>query len=208
MSMLKNFRVDTWPLVALAPLLHALNRSLRLDLHRSRSAGTDPATGFFDAHAFAARGSALVAQCMQRRQRVSLVVIRFDDFPEMQALFGAHLCQRAMARIARSLGKALPARAMAARTGAAEFALLFPQLSGQAALALLEKSLGTPMRFEFILDRTEVVLLPELAADVISASETLVQAHERLRDRLVAFTTSERARLESMAKQREHYARS
>lgn len=54
----------------------------------------------------------------------------------------------------------------------------------------------------------EIILVPELAADAIFSGESLCEAHERLLARLKAFTTSEHARLDAMARERELYAKS
>ncbi len=206
MSLLSNLRWHAWPIIAMAPLF--LTRPLGIGYQRSRRLDTDSATGLFNLSAFTTLGSAIVADCARHRQVVSLVVVTLEDFPEIHALFGTDLCRKAMIRIARALEKVVPAIGIAARTGSSEFALLFPGLSREEALARMEKSLGSPLRFEFTLDGAEVVLLPELASGVVKGRESISKAHDRLRNELAEFSTSERARLHAMTQQRERYARS
>lgn len=197
------------PLFALAPIIvNLLGRRPRPPSQGLPCRDTDPTTRLFNARGFSTLGPAIVGNCRRHQHDVSLVVIRFEDLPEMRAAFGRHLYQAAMSKIANSLEKVVATKGMAARTGPTEFTLVFPELSARNTRSLLAKALGSPLHFEFSLDGIEIVLAPELAVDVISSKETVQQAHDRLRARLEAFTVSEHARLEAMTKKRERYTKS
>ena len=206
MSML-NMLQPVWALPALDSLARALSRKIRPGSRRMPSLYTDRTTGLFNSLGMATLGATIVDNCRREQQQVSLVVVRIEDLSDLRDIFGGRLYREAMFKIGRSLERVVPLRGMVARTGRTEFALLAPRLSRCEALALLTRSLGTPPRFEFTLGGTEMILVPEVAAEVIPKDVSITKAHDQLLRSLEVFSESERARLEAMTMMRECYAR-
>lgn len=151
--------------------------------------------------------AALANNATRQRRVMTVVVMRLDDLPELHATFGGELYQAATAVINRKLERLVRARGVGARTGPTEFTLAFPDLYQREALALISMTLGgRPPRFEFSLDGTDLILVPEIAAAMIEPNESIRETHGRLRTQLMSLMESERIRLDSMTKNRERQA--
>ena len=149
--------------------------------------------------------AALACNNAERRRVVSVVILRLECLPELRTLFGPQLYQAAMECIQRTLTKITRGRGFGARTGPTEFTLALPDLYKREALALVAVSMGAVPHFEFSLDQTEIVVAPDINADVIGSGESIRETHGRLRKQLMASITREHARLDAIKHRSERH---
>jgi diguanylate cyclase (GGDEF)-like protein len=129
----------------------------------------DAATGMCNRHGLAALGEGLLQRARARRRPVSLLVLDFAELAEVRALYGRAAAEQVLLRVAGRVESIAGPRGLAARTGQAQFAVLLPGLSRAGAMERLNRILGNPGRIEVEVARDEVVLVPEVLAEMAAA---------------------------------------
>jgi GGDEF domain-containing protein len=147
--------------ILLPALLAAIPGALLRRAHARREGGrVDPATGLFSHEGLLADGEDLLERCRRRRQPVTLAVFDCSDLLEVRRIYGGPTARQVALKVARKLAGVAGERGLAARTGAAEFAVLLPGLPRERALQAVQQVLGTPSRIEYESDGNEIVLVP------------------------------------------------
>ncbi|WP_299959148.1 bifunctional diguanylate cyclase/phosphodiesterase [uncultured Modestobacter sp.] len=109
---------------------------------RATSASRDPLTGLANRRGFDDALQELLAAADRRREPLSAALLDLDHFKQINDTDGHEAGDRVLVRAAESWGARLPTGAVLARHGGDEFALLVPGLTGDAALALVERLTG------------------------------------------------------------------
>ncbi|MGY5884941.1 putative bifunctional diguanylate cyclase/phosphodiesterase [Modestobacter lacusdianchii] len=126
-------------LVAVVLGLGVVTRDLA---RRATSASRDPLTGLANRRGFDDALQELLAAADRRSEPLSAALLDLDHFKQVNDTDGHEAGDLMLVRAAESWGTRLPTGAVLARHGGDEFALLVPGLTGDAALALVERLTG------------------------------------------------------------------
>lgn len=139
------------------------------------SGHVDPGTGLYNRVGMVVRGNELLASCRRDNRVMAMVVFNFNDLLEVRNMYGARIYRQLMAKVARKMGAVAGDRGLAVRTGAAQFTLLIPGVGRDKALHAVERLLGSPSRIELETREHEIILVPELMADIATSDTGSVE---------------------------------
>jgi diguanylate cyclase (GGDEF)-like protein/putative nucleotidyltransferase with HDIG domain len=126
-------------------LMHELGslrqRVAELEAERDRGLRLDSVTGLLAPRAFRARLAQEVERARRHQRQLSAVVVWIDDFGALELRHGFSAGDELLRAVANRLGAATRAHDLLGRIGQAEFALLLPDTSAEAALPGLERLL-------------------------------------------------------------------
>jgi len=176
---------------------------------RLRSRGwLDESTGLCNAEGFLPMADQRLARMRRDGQRLSLLVIDFADLLEVREIYGRQVSRAVLVRIVSKLRQCARAGGFVARTGPAQFALLLPGCNQEQALQCVHRVLGSPTRVEFEHRGEEIVLVPDVLAQVVSPEATSVQrVHLGLLERIRNYRLYETRRRRYLQRERERHSK-
>ena len=126
-------------------LMHELSslrqRVAELEAERDRGLRLDAVTGLLSPRAFRARLAEEVERARRYQRQLCAVVVSIDDFSALELRHGFKAGDELLQAVAKRLGAATRAHDLLGRIGQAEFGLLLPETSADAALPGLERLL-------------------------------------------------------------------
>ncbi|HYF41078.1 MAG TPA: GGDEF domain-containing protein [Ramlibacter sp.] len=167
----------------------------------------DGSTHLFNKAGLLAHGEDLLAACRRERRPLSLAVFDCADLLEVRKIYGSRLSRQLMARTARKFAAVAGDRGIAARTGPAQFTVVFPGLTRDKALQAIQRVLGHPPRIEFDAGHSEIVLVPEYAVDTAGESASVQDMHRSLCASLAQASEWEQRRRDYLQRERESHSR-
>lgn len=195
--------------VLLPALLAALPGALLRRADAQREAGRmDGATGLCSREGLVAYGEDLLHLCRRKGQPLTVAVFDCSDLLEVRRIYGGRMARQLAMRLARKLQAVAGERGLAARTGAAEFAVLLPGLPRDRALQAVQQVLGSPSRIEYESGGTEIVLVPDFLLAVAGDEEDDVAALHTAASRKLAWAREHEERRRSyLRRERERHSR-
>jgi diguanylate cyclase (GGDEF)-like protein/putative nucleotidyltransferase with HDIG domain len=116
-------------------------RVAELETERDRGLRLDSVTGLLAPRAFRSRLAQEVERARRYQRQLCAVVVWIDDFGALEMRHGFNAGDELLRAVANRLGAATRAHDLLGRIGQAEFALLLPDTSAEAALPGLERLL-------------------------------------------------------------------
>jgi GGDEF domain-containing protein len=127
----------------------------------------DPSTGLYNKAGLVVHGNALLAKARREGRALAMAVFDCADLLEVRSIYGSPTARKLMKVLVGKLYAVAGGRGLVARTGSAQFVVLVPAAGRDKALAAIHKALGSPMRIEFDAGDEEIVLVPEVAVDMV-----------------------------------------
>lgn len=121
-------------------------------------------------------GDQMLQRCRAKQRPFSLALVQVPDLAEVQQLFGRHVAEAVMGRLAAKLQGIAGARGLSARTGGPQFALLLPCVDAEQALDALQAAFGRAGSLEHDSEQHELVLLPQYKVDTVGVEHDDVAA--------------------------------
>jgi GGDEF domain-containing protein len=138
-----------------------------------------------DTQRLSAVGDAMIAKARSDRQPLSIAVFDFIDLPELQSVFEGRIANSFGALIAKRLQLIAPTRGVVVRTGPTTFAVLLPNFDGGRTRLAIRAALGRACCIEFDVGNSEILLVPEHAAQTVRSETTSIeQVYQQLRTEL------------------------
>lgn len=174
----------------------------------ARHGWLDTATGMGNRDALVPVGQPLLDKARAARRPFSVVVLDFSELAEVREIYGRETTQRVIARVVERVEALAGPRGVALRTGAAQFTVLLPGSAQEAAGARIWRALGKPCRVEFEAGDSEIVLVPEIAAENVAADDATVDEVWRdLAQGLARDRRLEQRRQQWLQRERERHSR-
>jgi diguanylate cyclase (GGDEF)-like protein/putative nucleotidyltransferase with HDIG domain len=117
------------------------HRVAELEAERDRGLRLDAVTGLLSARAFRARLAEEVERARRYQRQLCAVVVSIDDFVALELRHGFRAGDELLQAVAHRLAASTRTHDLLGRTGQAEFGLLLPDTSAEAALPGLERLL-------------------------------------------------------------------
>jgi diguanylate cyclase (GGDEF)-like protein len=133
---LVNFCTQGAAFATVAFLVARLSEALRRERQRAQ---TDALTGLRNRQAFLEQAAGALALCRRHARPVALACIDLDGFKRLNERAGHAAGDELLRSTARTMGWALRASDIAARTGSDEFAVFLPETADGPAQALMER---------------------------------------------------------------------
>ncbi len=141
------FRSPTFAFMALGTVLYTIAFAFlllsmtkeRTEMRHKIAALVDPLTGLANRRAFMIDAEAVIAQRSSRSEPFAVLLADLDRFKRINDMYGHAVGDRVLTVFAASLHRCLGAHDLAARIGGEEFAILLPEKSEAAALALAQR---------------------------------------------------------------------
>ena len=156
-----------------------------------------------DQQAFLAAGERMLFSTRRNGQALGLLVLQFSDLPELDLVFGRQAAEAVVADVLTELACACGRKGLVARVTPDTFAALVPSTSGEDLHMVLQTRLGKTCAIEFDLDEDEILLVPDLQARTIAASESVQEAYSVMCRVIAAERKLEARRQEHMRCERE-----
>ncbi|MGU3494391.1 GGDEF domain-containing protein [Xanthobacteraceae bacterium A53D] len=121
-----------------AILLIALTKE-RLEMRLRLAAQTDALTGLYNRRAFFEMGAARMAACAKAGKPVAVVIFDLDGFKAVNDTYGHATGDAVLRAFAAAVNQDTPGKAVAARIGGEEFALILPCCAADQAILLCER---------------------------------------------------------------------
>ena len=170
--------------------------------------GLDGSTGLANLAALAAVGEPLLAKSRRAGRPFSIVVLDFTELAEVREIYGRGIATRVLGRVVARMHELGGGCGVPLRTGKTQFTILLPGARRDAARAMVERVLGKPCRVEFDAGGSEIVLVPDIAADTIASDgETVAEVHRDLARGLARARRYEQARQDWLQRERERHSR-
>jgi GGDEF domain-containing protein len=167
----------------------------------------DGSTSLFNKAGLLAYGEDLLAACRGERRPLSMAVFDCADLLEVRSIYGRQVSRKLMARTARKFAALAGDRGIAARTGPAQFTVVFPGLGRDKALQAIERVLGHPPRIEYDAGDSEIVLVPEYKVEGACDATSLQDLYRRLGEALADTREFEQRRRAWLQRRRERHSR-
>ncbi len=130
--------------VLAAQMAASLDAALALDRER-RSALTDPLTALLNRRGFEATLEQGLALAHAERLPLSVAVLDFDDFKEVNDRAGHEFGDALLREVGHVLRRVVPDGAGAARLGGDEFVVMLPGVDAESARTVVERVRGLPV---------------------------------------------------------------
>lgn len=168
----------------------------------------DPCTGLLSRRGLLARAGVAMRAGQARRRTLAMVIFDCEDLLEAHELYGSTVSRLLMDRVAQSMDRLAGARGWAARSGPAQFTVVLPVASAEAALAAVRRSLGASPCIEFDAGGEEIVLVPEFVAGCTDAQDGSAEPlYLRLCAELARAQEMRRRRWSHMRRERQRHSR-
>lgn len=168
----------------------------------------DRSTALYNQDGFTAHGDEMLAACELEGQPLSVAVFDCADLLEVRAIYGNRMARTLAARIVDKLSALTVDRGLAARTGAAEFSVVLPDMDRDKALAAIHRALGHPLRIELDAADSEIVLVPSFMVETaIPNTASVEDLHVEMRRKLALARDYERRHQHHMQRRRKHHSR-
>jgi diguanylate cyclase (GGDEF)-like protein len=168
----------------------------------------DAGTGLGNRQALGEVGAGILQAARRDRRQMTAVVLDFADLLEVREIYGRQVGQRVLARVVRKVQAIAGAHGTAFRTGKAQFTVLLPGANRDKAQAAVQRALGSPCRVEFDAGDSEIVLVPEVLAEVAAPDvETIDELYQELARALAEQREYEKRRQHWLARERERHSR-
>ncbi|RYG12218.1 MAG: diguanylate cyclase [Burkholderiales bacterium] len=168
----------------------------------------DEATGLYSHAGLLTRGGVLLNDARRSGKALGLVVLAFNDLPEVRAIYGAHVAGMLRKQIVKKLKAVAGPQGLVARTGRTQFAVLLPGQSRERALKAAHRVLGLPARVELDSNGEEIVLVPELIAENIAPGDESIDClHSEMLRELQQQRADEARRCHYLQRERERHSR-
>lgn len=168
----------------------------------------DSVTGLYNPRGFSVVGAQLLEQVRREGRPLSLVVFDFSDLLEVRSIYGRDVSRKLLARVVRKMQAVAGGRGAAARTGKTEFSILLPGANRDKAQAIIHRVLGKPSRIEFDAGDSEIVLVPDIMAEMAAPGvETIEELHREVTRTLAEAHAYEQRRQHYLTRERERHSR-
>ena len=168
----------------------------------------DAATGLGNRQAFTHLGAGVLQAARRDGRKMTAVLLDFADLLEVRDIYGRQVSQRVLTRVVRKVQAIAGAQGTAFRTGKAQFTVLLPGASREKAQAAVQRVLGTPCRVEFDAGDSEIVLVPDVLAELAApAVETIDELYHDLARSLAEQREYEKRRQHWLTRERERHSR-
>jgi diguanylate cyclase (GGDEF)-like protein len=175
-------------------------RLTRKVVELEKQAGMDKLTGLLNATSFEEQGSKTLSFAQRHRLSITVVHLEIDDFQNLFLKHGKNVAQQIIVATGKKMAAELRAEDIAARTGVAKYALLFPltsEASARIAIARIREALGK-LVFDTGTDKIRITMAGGIAShdvtdgfdfrDLLShADQALADAAARTEDKLAVY---------------------
>jgi len=160
-----------FPLVLSMPFGEAMRKPDEL-LEQSRR---DHSTGLLNKAGLMTHGDLLLRECRREKRPATVAVFGCEDLLAVRETFGRKAGHKSLDLLVNRLQAAAGSRGLVARTGSAEFTVMFPGLSRDKALQSIARHLGNPLRVELMVGGEEVVMAPVLVIESVGSGEATIE---------------------------------
>jgi len=122
-------------------------------------------------------GGGMLRAARQHGQPLALLVVAVADLPELEILFGRDAANQAVQAVMTELSALAGNAGLSLRTTADTFVLLIPRCTGDQVQRALRARLGRAYSVEIEFGDEEIVLVPDVQACTVEASESVGRAY-------------------------------
>lgn len=168
----------------------------------------DAVTGLGNRQALVHVGASVLQAARREGRQMTAVLFDFADLLEVRDIYGRQVSQRVLMRVVNKMQAIAGPRGMAFRTGKAQFTVLLPGANRDKAQAAVQRVLGTPCRVEFDAGDSEIVLVPDVLAELAAPDvETIDELYREIARTLAEQREYERRRQHWLTRERERHSR-
>jgi hypothetical protein len=150
-------------------------------------------------------GEAMRQRAQRAAMPLGMLVVQVPDVQELGDLFGPDYAERAAECVMGDLKRLVRNEGLAARTAMDTFTALMPTLDAQELLEQFVERPGRTYVIEFELRRQEIVLVPNVMARRVGASESIANAYATLCRDIVQSRAYEQRREDYLRRERESH---
>lgn len=150
-------------------------------------------------------GDKMCEAARRQARSVGMLIMQMEDLAELEVLFGARAADEVLRRAMAELTGLAAGGGFVLRTAADTLTLLTPGQDAEDLLDGLEAQLGKSCAIDFELDHEEIVIVPDVLARRVRASETVAQAYDTLCQDLVHQRSCAQRRHDYLRRERESH---
>jgi hypothetical protein len=138
---------------------------------------------------------------------LGMLVVQVPDLQELDALFGGSFSRQAVDTVIRDLKLAANNKGIVVRSSVDTFTLLMPGVGAKDLMDLFVARAGDTYVLEFEVRREEMILLPNLMARRVGATESIAEAHATLCQDIVRSRACEQRHQDYLRRERESHSK-